>query len=369
MIDKVSVQGKVETDLGLIKKVIVEHFKGLYSKRAPAQFAINDLGLARLALDKSKELVKEVTLEEIKEAFLSCDPTKALGYNGFNLKCLKHVWPIVGEEFGRCILNFFEEGKLPAGINITWVSLVPKRKEALHIMDFRPISLIGSIYKVIAKVMSRRLKGVMPELIGEAQTAFVRGRQILDGALIANEVVNWLKKHKKDGVLLKLDFQKAYDTIDWDSLDLVLKEMGFTDKWRGWVRECVTTAKMSILVNGTPCKPFKMERGLRQGDPLSTFLFVLMAEVLNRLLIKAEALGFFQGLKVGTGQVKITHLQFADDTLIFCDPRLEFLANIKRLLYSFQRFFWSHCQLCKIWANCVRQRWKLGGKGSSRTSM
>ena len=114
--------------------------------------------------------------------------------------------------------------------------------------------------------------------------------------------------------------------------------MGFADKWRGWVRQCVTTARMSILVNGTPCKPFKMERGLRQGDPLSPFLFVIMAEVLNKMLLKAEALGFFKGLEVGVGQVKITHLQFADDTLIFCEPKMDFLVNIKRLLSIFQGF-------------------------------
>jgi len=95
------------------------------------------------------------------------------------------------------------------------------------VSDFRPISLVGSLYKVIAKILSSKLKVVLPNLIGESKTAFVSRRQILEGVLIANEVVHWLKKKKKQGVLLKLDFQKAVDTIDWESLDLVLEEMGF----------------------------------------------------------------------------------------------------------------------------------------------
>jgi len=150
--------------------------------------------------------------------------------------------------------------------------------------------------------------------------------------------MRWLKKYKKGGILLKLDFRKAYDTIDLDSLDMVMKEMGFPDEWRKWIKACVSTATLSILVNGVPSKPFQMDRGLRQGDPLSPFLFVMMAEVLNRLLSKAAATGFFQGLYVGSGNVNITHLQIADNTLIFCEPNIEYLQNIKRIMFSFQSF-------------------------------
>jgi len=105
-----------------------------------------------------------------------------------------------------------------------------------------------------------------------------------------------------------------------------------------WIKAYVSTAHISILVNGAPCKPFKMGRGLRQGDPISPFLFVMMTEVLNKLLSKAAAAGFFQGIHIGTGNVNITHLQFADDTLIFCEPEIDYLRIIKRVLFIFQRF-------------------------------
>ena len=160
----------------------------------------------------------------------------------------------------------------------------------------------------------------------------------MDGALIANETVSWLKKKKKEGVLLKLDFQKAYDSINLESLDMVLEVMDFPILWRQWLKTCLTTASISIIVNGAPCKPFKMKRGLRQGDPLSPYLFVLIAEVLNKLLLKAADIGLFQGVKVGSRAVALTHLQFADDTLIFCEPKMEFLRNIQNVLYSFQSF-------------------------------
>jgi len=160
----------------------------------------------------------------------------------------------------------------------------------------------------------------------------------LDGALIANEIVSWLKKGKKEGVLLKIDFQKAYDNVNLESLLEVLKAMGFAEKWRAWIKACLSTASISVLVNGSPCKPFPMKRGLRQGDPLSPYLFVLVTEVLNCLLSKAVQMGVFNGIQIGSRRVTVTHLQFADDTLIFCEPQLHSLQNIKKVLLSFQNF-------------------------------
>lgn len=140
-----------------------------------------------------------------------------------------------------------------------------------------------------------------------------------------------------EAVLLKLDFQKAYDSMSWEFLDWVLGEMGFPSLWRNWIRSCVRTASLSILINGTPSKPIKMHRGLRQGDTLSPFLFNLAMEVLHRLIVKAIDKGLWEGVEIRKGHdLRISHLKFADDTLLFCPARKEYLLNIKKTLIVFQ---------------------------------
>lgn len=122
-------------------------------------------------------------------------------------------------------------------------------------------------------------------------------------------------------VLLKLDFQKAYDTINWGFIDHVLELMGFGKTWRQWTKICMSIASISILVNGSLMAPFKMERGLRQRDTLSPFLFVLAAEMFNVLMNRVVSLGLFEVIKVGSEEVCVLHLQFADDTLGFCPAK------------------------------------------------
>nr|XP_025628354.1 uncharacterized protein LOC112721509 [Arachis hypogaea] len=107
------------------------------------------------------------------------------------------------------------------------------------------------------------MRRVIPDLVGETQSAFVQGRKIHDAALIACEIVQWLKQRKKKSEIIKLDFQKAYDRVKWKFVDIVLQKMGFGQRWRGWIKECVCTASMSLLINGSPSKSFKMEWDLR----------------------------------------------------------------------------------------------------------
>lgn len=152
--------------------------------------------------------------------------------------------------------------------------------------------------------------------MSETQSAFVKDRQILDGILIANEVVDEARRSKKDLLLFKVDFEKVYDSVDWGYLDEVMGSMSFPTVWRKWIRECVGTATASVLVNGSPADEFSLERGLRQGDPLSPFLFLLAAEGLNVLMKALVDTDLFTGYRVGReNSVVVSHLQFADDTL------------------------------------------------------
>ena len=123
--------------------------------------------------------------------------------------------------------DFFVSGKFVKSLNSSFIVMVPKKEGADDFKDFRPISLVGSLYKLIAKVLANRLKKVMNRLVNKAQNAFVEGRQILDASLIANEVIDPMTRRKEKGILCKLDIEKTYDKLNWKFLLTVLREMGF----------------------------------------------------------------------------------------------------------------------------------------------
>ena len=137
-------------------------------------------------------------------------------------------------------------------------------------------------------------------------------------------------------MILKLDFEKAYDSINWEFLFDMLSKFGFGSRWVRWMKACVSSAKISVLVNGSPTSEFCPQRGLRQGDPLSPFLFNIVAKGLNILLSRAKELGLIKGAEVGSNGLRVTHLQFADDTIMFCDANRVEVTNIKRNLRCFE---------------------------------
>ncbi|XP_015950345.1 uncharacterized protein LOC107475226 [Arachis duranensis] len=224
---------------------------------------------------------------------------------------------------------------MPKQANLTWVALVHKEGGNNDLKHYRPISMVGCVYKVISELLANKMRPFMPRLVGEVQSAFVGGRKILDRTLIACEVVNWVRKKRVPAWIVKLDFQKAYDRVRWSFVEKVLLNMGFGVKWRGWVQACLK-ASMSILVNGCPTKLFISERGLRQGDPISPFLFVLIGEILNSTMCRLREKGLLKPLEVGRNRVKLSHLQFADDTILFCPCELETIRGYRRLLKGFE---------------------------------
>ncbi|GKV27067.1 hypothetical protein SLEP1_g36277 [Rubroshorea leprosula] len=199
-----------------------------------------------------------------------------------------------------------------------------------------PISLIGVMYKIIAKLLANRLRKVLDKVIGEQQMAFIEGRQLVDGVVIANEVIDEAKRKKKRSFLFKVDFEKAYDKVIWDFLDYMLMRMGFCSTWRGWILECLQSSMVSVLVNGSPSRQFPVSKGLRQGDPLSPFLFLIVVEGLNGLMSSAVEKELYKGVTVGKDAVMVTHLQFADDTIFFGEAIEDNIMMIKSIMRTFE---------------------------------
>jgi hypothetical protein len=195
------------------------------------------------------------------------------------------------------------------------------------------------MYKIIAKLLANRLKDVLGKIIFPSQSAFVKGRQILDSVLIANECLDSRLKASVPGVLCKLDLEKAYDHVNWDFLIYLLRRCGFSEKWRKWIYFCVSSIRFSILVNGSPCGFFPSSRGIRQGDPLSLMLFVIVMEAFSRLIDKATNSRMLSGFSVGSldrAPMKVSHLLFADDTLIFCEADPAHLFHLRSILIWFE---------------------------------
>ena len=176
-------------------------------------------------------------------------------------------------------------------------------------------------------------------MIDYTQTTFLSGRGLLDSVLIANETVDFLRKETKKGVIVKLDYEKAYDLVEWGFLIYMMGRIGFNSKWINWIKICLKSTTISVLVNGSPTKEFKLRRGLRQGDPLVHFLFLIVVEGLVGLVREATRIGALEGVKVGVKGVDVKLLQFVDDTVFFCQLKYQCILAIKAILRSFEVVF------------------------------
>ncbi|RVW30949.1 LINE-1 reverse transcriptase-like [Vitis vinifera] len=251
----------------------------------------------------------------------------------------KVVGSFIKEEILEMFKDFYKHSSFLKSLNNTFLVLIPKKSGAEDLGDFRPISLLGGLYKLLAKVLANRLKKVVGKVVSTSQNAFVRGRQILDASLIANEVIDTWQKRKEKGLICKLDIEKAYASINWKFLLKVLQKMGFGSKWVGWMWSCLSSAKFSVLVNGVPAGFFPSTKGLRQGDPLSPYLFVMGMEVLDVLIRRAVEGGFLSGCNIRGGSgppLNISHLFFVDDTIIFCEARKDHLTHLNWILLWFE---------------------------------
>ncbi|GKV33852.1 hypothetical protein SLEP1_g42302 [Rubroshorea leprosula] len=309
-INSIQINDKQHTVVAEIKEEVAKYFEELFTGEQWQRPKLEGIDFKQISSTDSELLMAEFSEDEIKEAVWDCDSSKS-------------------PEFHR-------NGKLVRGSNASFIVLIPKVDNPQKIEEYRPISLIGVMYKIITKLLDNRLRKVLPKIIGEQQMAFIGGRQLIEGAVVANEIIDEAKRKKMKSFLFKVDFEKAYDKVCWEFVDYMLMRMGFNITWRKWIQECLRSSMVSVLVNGSPTKQFTVSKDLRQGDPLSPFLFLIVAEGLNGLVSSAVVKEQYKGVIVGNGAVSVSHLQFADDMIFFGEATEENIKAIKCIMRIFE---------------------------------
>ncbi|RVW25038.1 LINE-1 reverse transcriptase-like [Vitis vinifera] len=338
-LDRVKIDGVWLVEDQDVREGIANAYHQRLSKDVGWKADIEGIQLDQISQQEAKSLEIPFSENEIHSALMEMSGDKAPGPDGFTMAFWQSCWDFVKEEVLEMFKEFHEQGSFLKSLNNTFLVLIPKKGGAADLGDFRPISLLGGLYKLMAKVLANRLKRVLNKVVAPTQNAFVMGRQILDASLIANEVIDSWQKRKEKGLICKLDIEKAYDSINWQFLLKTLHKMGFGSKWLGWMWSCISTAKFSVLVNGVPAGFFPSSKGLRQGDPLSPYLFVLGMEVLDALIRRAVAGGYLSGCSIKgdrSHNLKISHLFFADDTIVFCEANKEHLTHLSWILLWFE---------------------------------
>ncbi|WOL20091.1 hypothetical protein Cni_G28893 [Canna indica] len=244
------------------------------------------------------------------------DRGKSPGKDGYIQEFFIANWETVKSNLKYELDVFHEKAIVPKGWNETVLVIIPKNESPSKILDFIPIALCNVLYKILAKLIANRLRPFLGKLISLEQTAFIPGRQIQDNILIVAEIIESIHKSKakKPYLLMKLDLQKTYDRVNWEADYEVMKCMSFPDKMIKWIKGCLERVRYFCKINGEISNPFEAYKGIRQGDPLSPYLFILMEEIFTSIMRK-----YVEDERIIPFKLKefnLSHLCFADDLII-----------------------------------------------------
>ncbi|XP_060962306.1 uncharacterized protein LOC133032394 [Cannabis sativa] len=278
----------------------------------------NKLNSLQSLPEELEALICSPSSDEIKKTLFAMNNLKAPGPDGMSVLFYKHYWESVGDDFCAAVHDFFVSGRMHRGSNATNIVLIPKVQNPKRTNHFRPISLCNVVYRVIAKIIANRLKPILPSIICPTQAAFVPGRNIHDNNVIIQEVIHSFnrKKGKEGFFAIKIDLVKAYDRLSWRFIDHVLECSGIPSKFRRRISQCISTTTLNVCLNRGQVGNINPSCGLRQGDPLSPYLFIWAAEVLSRLISQSLDRDLIKGIKLSRGGPVLSHIFFADDLIL-----------------------------------------------------
>lgn len=335
-VSEIRSQDAVVKDFEGIKRAAFTIFKELYS--APADPPIDPhaypINLIPLCVQDSVNtmLTAPINMDELKKALDCMEPDKAARPDGFTARFLQSCWSTINKDLLRMVRKSQYCSKIRGSTNSTFLALLPKEKGASYFSRFHPISLCNTSYKLITKIISIRLKNILPDIIPENQGGFIKGRKILDNIMLVQEAVHSSCQRKEKGIVIKLDLENAFDRVRHDFLFTVMKKMGFSITFINWVKACIASPWIVSLVNGRSTDFFNASRGLRQGCPLSPLLYAIQALVLSFQLNFCQQVQTLPGLRMVHNVKDINHAQFADDTLLLRGASINSARSFKKEL-------------------------------------
>lgn len=307
-----------------------DYFCSIMGSPSPPSAAL-DLGRLGLPSLDLSELEVEITEDEAKKVMLEMPVDRAPGPDGFGAAFYRRCWNIVKDDVVAALnLVFNANSQHLHLLNTASIILLPKKDDPTQLADYRPISLIHSFIKLFTKVLATRLAARMNELVGPAQSAFIKSRRIQENFLYVQGVVRKIHRAKCPAVLLKLDIAKAFDSVSWEFLIELLRHLGFGSKWRDCIAVLLGSSSTTVCINGQDTHRIRLARGLRQGDPLSPLLFDLVMETFAALCNTAVCRGALSPLTGGVLPLRTS--LYADDAIIFFHPSSMDAASIRCLL-------------------------------------
>jgi hypothetical protein len=305
----------------------------------------------------NRELEKDFSEKEIKEAVFGSYAEGAPGPDGFSFLFYQKFWDLIKPELLR-MFSDWHRGELDIfRLNFSLLTLIPKEPDAKTIQKYRPIALTNCSFKNFSKCVTNRLGIIGEELIAPNQTAFIRGRFILESIVSAHEIIHDAVQKKESGLVFKLDYEKAYDRVDRSFLLKMMRQRGFSPKCMYLIQSLLSKGSVGVRINDVNSDFFETSRGVRQGDPVSPILFNFVANVFTRMLIKAANNKLISGMFRSFCPSGIISMQYADDTLLFLESKMENVQNLKWLLSCFEqlsgmRINFHKCDLVPINVEC-----------------
>ena len=319
-----------------ISKVAVDFFEEKFRGSSATLNLDENITLPRLSDTQRILLQADFSTAEVLKTLQKMGKGKSPGPDGLSPEFFLAAWSIIGEDVIAGIFHFFETLHLPRIINSTAIALIPKVDGPSNMMHYRPISCCNTLYKCISKMLASRLKSILPSLISANQSAFIKNRSIGDNVMLAQAICK--DYHLRKGAprcTLKLDIHRAFDSMDWNFILETLRRMNFPSRYIGWIAKCISSCMFSVKINGALEGFFPSNCGLRQGDPLSPYLFVIGMEVLSTYLkhdLNSDPQFAFHWR---TSKIKLSHLVFADDLLLFCRGEYHSISRLNDTLVKF----------------------------------